>query len=370
MSRVLLGSVAETVTRRSPFPSRSFGDGRTSGPSAPPAVGERSGGSVSGRDRGSALYALPPKVEPIGRVTFAPTIVMPQHVLVPLDGSDRGFAGLEYSLESFPDASITALSVVDPTWDHTAAVGSPESTLERAEERAEAILERAADRVDEHGREGRALLRTGRPHTEILAVATDDDVDHVVLRSHGESPITSPFLGHVSEAVVRRAPVSTTIVPESTAALRERDIPGEVLIPVDGSEQAEAALVYALEAFPEATHTALYVLELPFDRSEAAVEGTYLEAVRADYEDRAEEILESATALADERDASIETATASGTPAEEIIDYAVANEYTQIVMGSHGRSLPARLITGSVAERVGRRSPRTVTLLRGSPTTD
>jgi len=55
------------------------------------------------------------------------------------------------------------------------------------------------------------------------------------LRSHGESPITSPFLGHVSEAVVRRAPVSTTtIVPESTAALRERDIPGEVLIPVDG----------------------------------------------------------------------------------------------------------------------------------------
>jgi len=166
MSRVLLGSVAETVTRRSPFPSRSFGDGRTSGPSAPPAVGERSGGSVSGRDRGSALYALPPKVEPIGRVTFAPTIVMPQHVLVPLDGSDRGFAGLEYSLESFPDASITALSVVDPTWDHTAAVGSPESTLERAEERAEAILERAADRVDEHGREGRALLRTGRPHRD------------------------------------------------------------------------------------------------------------------------------------------------------------------------------------------------------------
>ncbi|SFC61396.1 Nucleotide-binding universal stress protein, UspA family [Halobiforma haloterrestris] len=295
---------------------------------------------------------------------------MPQHVLVPLDGSDHGFAGLEYSLESFPDASITALSVVDPTHDHTATVGSSESPMERAEAQRDAVLERAIDRAGDHGREIRTLGRTGRPHTEILTVVTDEDIDHVVLGSHGESPITSPFLGHVSEAVLRRSPVSTTIVPESTAALRDRELPGPILVPVDGSEQAEAALEYALETFPGGSHTAFHVLELPFDRSPEAVEGTYLEEVRADYEDRAEEVLESATARADEREASIETATTSGTPAEEIIDYAVANGYAQIVMGSHGRSLPSRLITGSVAERVARRSPRTVTLIRGTPTMD
>ncbi|MFD1564248.1 universal stress protein, partial [Haloarchaeobius amylolyticus] len=215
---------------------------------------------------------------------------MPQHILVPLDGSAHGFAGLEYSLASFPDASVTALTVVDPTRDHTAAVGASESPQERAENRGEEILERAAERAADHDREIRTLLRTGRPHTEILAVVTDDDIDHVVMGSHGESPITSPFLGHVSETVIRRAPVSATIVPELAAALHERDLPGDLLIPVDGSEQAEAALAYALETFPDGSHTAIHVLELPFDQS-AAVEGTDLDEIRAAAEDRAEEIL-------------------------------------------------------------------------------
>jgi nucleotide-binding universal stress UspA family protein len=294
---------------------------------------------------------------------------MPQHVLIPVDGSDYGFAGLEYALASFPDATLTALYVVDPSYDHTAAVGSSGSTAERAEQRGERVLERAADRAESAGRTLRTALRTGTPHTEILAVATDV-ADHIVLGSHGESPITRPFLGHVGETVVRRAPVSTTVVPEPTAAVRNRELPGEILVPVDGSEQAGAALAYAIETFPNASHTALYVMEHPFDRPREAVQGTYLEAVLRDHEERAEEILESAATLADELGATIETDAVSGTPAAEIVDYAEANDVDQLVMGSHGRSLAARLITGSVAERVARRSPRTVTLVRGAPSSE
>lgn len=295
---------------------------------------------------------------------------MPQHVLVPVDGSDHGFAGLEYCLASFPDASLTALSVVDPTHDHAATVGSPESPTERAEKRAERVLESAADRADDHNRELRTVRRTGTPHTEILEAITENDVDHVSLGSHGESPITRPFLGHVSEAVVRRSPVSTTIVPETTTAIRDRELPGKILVPVDGSEQAEAALAYALETFSDASHTALHVLTLPFDRPQEAVQGTYLEAVLRDHEERAEGILESAATLADELGPMIDTETVSGKPAAEIVNFAEANGYDQVVMGSHGRSLTARLFTGSVAERVARRSTRTVTLVRGVPASD
>ncbi|AGB39379.1 universal stress protein [Natronococcus occultus] len=290
---------------------------------------------------------------------------MPTTVLVPVDGSDRGFAGLEYCFASFPDAVPIALFVADPSHDHAATVGSAESPLERATERGERTLERATERADDRGRELRTVLRTGTPHTEILAVADEEDVDHVVLGSHGESPITRPFLGRVSEAVIRRAPVSTTVVPEPTAALAERDLPGEILVPLDGSEQAEAALAYALETFPDADYTAVYALDLPFDRPRAEVHGTYLEPILEDRQRRAEEILESATALAGGRDATIETETAPGSPATEIVDR--ADEYDQLVMGSHGRSLAARLFTGSVAERVARRSPVTVTLVRGAP---
>ncbi|ELY54077.1 UspA domain-containing protein, partial [Natronococcus amylolyticus DSM 10524] len=185
--------------------------------------------------------------------------------------------------------------------------------------------------------------------------------------SHGRSPITRPFLGRVSETVVRRASVSTTVVPETAAAIRERDLPGEILVPLDGSEQAEAALAYALETFPDASHTAFHALDLPFDRPRSQVEGTYLEAVLEDRETRAEEILESAATLADERGATLETETAPGAPAAAITERVESGGYDQLVMGSHGRSLAARLFTGSVAERVARRSPRTVTLVRGAP---
>ncbi|EMA42619.1 universal stress protein [Halobiforma nitratireducens] len=298
---------------------------------------------------------------------------MSRHVLVPVDGSDHGFAGLEYSFASVPDASITALHVVDPRHDHEGVAGGPESLSERAEKHGERLLERAADRADERGHHGefRTALRKGTPHTEILAVAAGDeddpiaDVDHVVLGSHGESPITRPFLGRVSEAVVRRSPVTTTVVPETTDAIRDRELPGDVLVPLDGSEQAEAALEYALIEFPEATHTGFHALSLPFDRPRTDVEGTYLERVLAAHEHRAEEVLESATAIADDHGTTLETATDEAKPAAAIVAYAEANDYDQIVMGSHGRSLAARLITGSVAEQVVRRSSRTVTLVRG-----
>ncbi|ADD07365.1 UspA domain protein (plasmid) [Natrialba magadii ATCC 43099] len=290
---------------------------------------------------------------------------MPRHVLVPIDGSDHADAGLEYCLTSFPDASLTALYVVDPTHDHEAAVGSQTTSIERAEERGDQVLERAASRAADRGRKIETVRRTGTPHTEILSLATDD-VDHIVLGSHGESPITSPFLGRVSEAVVRRTPVSTTLVPESTTAIRDRDLPGDVLIPVDGSAQADAALAYALETFPDATHTVFHALSLPFDRPRSAVEGTYLEAILTDREERAEAVFESATTIADELGPSIETATADGKPAQSILEYAETNGCDQIVLGAHGRSLRARLL-GSVAERVARRSPRTVTLVQGDP---
>ena len=291
---------------------------------------------------------------------------MPAHVLVPTDGTEHATAGLEYSLASFPDASVTALYVVDPSHDDYASVGGRDPPERRAEEQGKRVLERASERAEEYGRELRTELRTGGPHTEILSVAAETDVDHVVMGSHGESPITRPFLGHVSEAVVRRSPVSTTIVPESVTVLRDRDLPGQILVPVDGSEQAEAALAYALETFPDGEHTAFHVLPMTVDRSRDAISGTYLEDVLVDLEDRASEILASATTLADELDASLETETAIGKPPTEIIEYAETNGYDQIVMGSHGRSLSARLLTGSVAERVTRRSPRTVTLVRGS----
>lgn len=290
---------------------------------------------------------------------------MTETVLVPVDGSDHASAGLEYALRSFPDATITALYVHDPGHDHYAAVGDAETPQEREQATARRILEAAREQADAYDHDIETETRTGTPHTEILECLLEEEFDAVVMGSHGESPITRPFLGHVSETIVRRAPVRTTIVSEPLADLRDRDLPGTVLLGTDGSEQAEAALEYALETFPEAEFTAVHVLDLPFEHDRADVEGTYLEPVLEDARTRAERILTATEEIADEHGTAIDTAVEYGKPATEIVGHARAKGVDGIVMGGHGRSISERVLTGTVAETVTRRSELAVTLVRG-----
>ena len=182
--------------------------------------------------------------------------------------------------------------------------------------------------------------------------------------SHGRSPITQPFVGHVTEAVARRAPVSLSIVPEPADDVEARELPGRILVPVDGSEQATGALEFALSQFPEASITALHVIDVPGDYSRETVEGTYVEQHFDALRNRADELLAATEEQAATHDYEIQTATTHGKPGQAIVEYCSENEFDQIVMGSHGRSGLSRVLLGSVAEAVAQQSPIPVTIVR------
>ncbi|MFA9418029.1 universal stress protein [Natrinema sp. HArc-T2] len=292
---------------------------------------------------------------------------MSTNILVPIDRSSQSTAGLVYTLVSFPDATITAIHVTDTEHDAYATVGSPESSEERLEQAGEGLLEQAAETAAEYGRELDTVLERGIPHRTIVEYTVEHDIDHIVLGSHGESPIVRPFLGHVSEAVIRRAPVSTTIVPEAQSELLEREFPGRILVPVDGSDQSRAALEYATSQFPAGRITIFHAVTLPFEYDVDAIDGTYAAQIVDDLTERGETIVETAGETIENNDLAVETDLKYGVPSRSIVDYAADNGFDQIIMGSHGRSLPARLITGSVAETVSRRSTIPVTLIRGRP---
>jgi len=61
---------------------------------------------------------------------------------------------------------------------------------------------------------------------------------------------------------------------------------------------------------------------------------------------------------------SLQRSTVEGSPAREIVDYATTEGCDLVVMGTHGRSGVDRLLLGSVAERVVRRSPVPVLTVR------
>jgi nucleotide-binding universal stress UspA family protein len=141
-------------------------------------------------------------------------------------------------------------------------------------------------------------------------------------------------------------------------------VPENVLVPVDGSPLSEQALSYALDNFPDATITTIYVIDPANSILDVEAGGT---PVAKDWyenaQERASTVHTTATDLAAAHDQELETVTEVGSPAGAILEYAGDHGIDQIVLGSHGRSGIERALLGSVAETVARRTQVPVTIV-------
>lgn len=135
-----------------------------------------------------------------------------------------------------------------------------------------------------------------------------------------------------------------------------------ILVPYDGSGPAAAALEYAFDTFPDAAVTALYVVPVPEGYWDAFSAAEEIDMKRG--RERGAELLEEATEIARERDRTLETDVEVGKPKRTIVDRAEEEAYDAIVIGSHGREGVSRILLGSVAEGVVRRSPTPVIVVR------
>jgi nucleotide-binding universal stress UspA family protein len=135
-----------------------------------------------------------------------------------------------------------------------------------------------------------------------------------------------------------------------------------VLVPIDDSEMGELALEYALEAFPEADITVLHVVGEPSPMMGEAAGLALSDDIEEAAQKLASEVFDRAHALAAENDADIATTVEIGQPVRAILNRAA--EFDTVVIGSHGGSLADRLFVGNVAEKIVRRSPVPVTVVR------
>ncbi len=141
-----------------------------------------------------------------------------KHVLVPVDDSDRATQALEFVLEEYPDAKITALHVIDPgdfyaaTGIEGGAMANYEQIRENHERRAEQILERAQNQAEEAGVEIETDHVLGGVSRTIIEYADEHDADQIVIGSHGRTGASRILLGSVAEKVARRSPVPVTII--------------------------------------------------------------------------------------------------------------------------------------------------------------
>ena len=279
-------------------------------------------------------------------------------VLVPYDQSDQADYALEHALSTFESATVVLLHVVEPAGGHTGvAAGYEASHYPGQHESAEEMLDGVRETNDAGGRIETAV-RYGRPAHTTLAYVDEAGVDHVVMGSHGRDGAARLLLGSVAETVARRSSVPVTVVRQTPPS----DAPEQVLVPFDGSTHSRRALTYALESFPETDITALYVTYPPteHDRTGSGVAQSW----EAESEDHAGSVLSGATDIAADHDRSVETRSAAGTPADTIVEFVGEADVGHVVLGSAGRDGIARLLLGSVAETVIRRSPVSVTIAK------
>jgi nucleotide-binding universal stress UspA family protein len=139
-------------------------------------------------------------------------------VLVPVDGSPQSEDALEHALEQFPDADITALTVIDPVDAGYAAAPGPDATgfpgewYQQAEEHADTVLSDAEETAESYDHDIETESVTGHPARAIEEYVADHDVDHVVIGSHGRTGVSRVLLGSVAEKVVRRVECPVTVV--------------------------------------------------------------------------------------------------------------------------------------------------------------
>lgn len=136
-----------------------------------------------------------------------------------------------------------------------------------------------------------------------------------------------------------------------------------VLVPIDGSAQSTTAVEYAAETLEPDRVVLLHVIDpVEAGYSAAATMPGYSEEW---YENRKEEAQSLFAEAKDTLSAfEVETVTEVGRPSRTIVSYIEDTDVDHVVMGSHGRSGMTRILLGSVAESVVRRSPIPVTIVR------
>ena len=136
-----------------------------------------------------------------------------------------------------------------------------------------------------------------------------------------------------------------------------------ILVAYDGSAPAQGAVEYAVREHPGEELILLRVVELADSYTDASI-SLFQESLKERRKEAATELSEDVLELLDTETVEYDTETVVGDPAREIVAYAEEHDVDHVIVGSHGRKGVSRVLLGSVAEKIVRRAPVPVTVVR------
>lgn len=230
-----------------------------------------------------------------------------------------------------------------------------------------AIIKRAAE-LRRTGAQVSVHFASGAPGDSIAYTAREEHADLIVVAPHQRSLLRTLLQPGVTGQLMRRAPAPLLVWPgrhcgapgaedDALDAVLAAGPAGPVIVPLDGSREAERALPLA-EAFAQAHQRALLLVTvaapLPFVGLDLSYPGVAFPTDAELPEDRLREGLRYVGGVRKEIQArqpgiAVQTAGRIGEPAPVVAELAASHPGSVVVMTTHGRGRALRLLLGSVA---------------------
>lgn len=281
---------------------------------------------------------------------------MYKKMLITLDGSEISEVVFPYAKELVARLGLEAILLHVHSPEESKAAPLHQAYIERKAE----IMKQQAVRVQRKAATGqgnkavqvRGELITGYPAEEILHYADKNDIDLILMATHGRSGIKRWVMGSVAEKILRASKIPIWLVRAGIPAENAHDKwpEGAMLVPLDGSELAESILPHVKTLAKQQNAEPVDVVL--FGVCERLVEsGYYIPDVPMRLEEL-QEYLAKIEGRLKNAGLSVRSEVRKGKPAEQIIDYASENSFNLIVMSTHGRSGLGRWVFGSIADKV------------------
>jgi nucleotide-binding universal stress UspA family protein len=274
--------------------------------------------------------------------------------LIPLDGtelSESAFALLP--LVKKLNIDTVRLVSVWKSSDEESEAGVEQQKLDDATEKGRAhlasYLDRKAGAVREAGLEVEMVVRHGTPHEEILA--STDDVDMIIIATHGRSGIARWWLGSTADHVIKESACPVLVIgPNVDIDLVNYNL-RRILVPLDGSPTAEQALALAVWIGDQMGAEldivrAMSLTNVTYDPGMGMYSGELITAM----EDSVKAYLQEVAGKLGGRQAT--TTMMIGSPGEALLEHQKETPCDLVVATTHGRTGVKRAALGSVSDRL------------------
>jgi hypothetical protein len=254
-----------------------------------------------------------------------------EKLMVATDGSDYSESAIReaINLAKVCSSSLIAVSVVKTNIEFDSVLPQ---FVEKKEEEAIKHLESVKAQAKKEGVDcTTAVTLSEEPYQDIVDHASKNNVDMIIMGTHGKTGMKRLMMGSVTAKVIGHAPCNILVLP-----LNAKVECKNVLIATDGSKYSEAA---ASEALGIAKRCGSSLIVISVASSEAEI---------ASAKDNVNKVSEAA----EKEGVKTTSVVTKGKPYEAIIETAKQKKADFIVVGSHGRTGLARLLMGSVTERV------------------